>query len=330
MPIPLPNLDDRTYAELTAEARALIPSLLPEWTDHNPSDPGIVLVELLAWLTEMLMFQVNEVPPASTDKFLALLNGPGWSRPDGMGLDEATRRTIHDLRERYRAVTADDHEHLVLHDWPATAAAVALADEGRLARVRCVPRRNLAAADPEVRGEPAPGHVSLVVMPVAGPGVTHPEPTGRLLEVLADFLEPRRMLTTRLHVVAPSYVEVGVSANLAVHEDAEPRAALAAARQALDAFLDPLTGGPDGRGWPFGRDVYVSEVYAVLDQVPLLNYIEDVAVTGQRPLRGPGGEVTGIALDAHELVRSAVHGLVAYDSLGDKHLSDPEPVVPGE
>ena len=46
MPIPLPNLDDWTYADLTAEARALIPSLCPEWTNHNPSDPGITLIEL--------------------------------------------------------------------------------------------------------------------------------------------------------------------------------------------------------------------------------------------------------------------------------------------
>ena len=91
MPIPLPNLDDRSYAELTAEARALIPSLDPAWTNHNPSDPGITLVELLAWLTEMLLFQVDQVPPSSTEKFLKLLNGPDWSRPQSMSLDAAIR-----------------------------------------------------------------------------------------------------------------------------------------------------------------------------------------------------------------------------------------------
>ena len=83
MPIPLPDLDDRSYAELTAEAQSLLPSLCPDWTNYNPSDPGITLVELLAWLTEMLLFQVNQVPPASTDKFLQLLNpqaGPGRAR----------------------------------------------------------------------------------------------------------------------------------------------------------------------------------------------------------------------------------------------------------
>ena len=43
MPILLPNLDDKTYAGLVEEARALIASLYPEWTDHNPSDPGIAI-----------------------------------------------------------------------------------------------------------------------------------------------------------------------------------------------------------------------------------------------------------------------------------------------
>ena len=52
MAIELPNLDDHTYAELVDEARASIPVLYPAWTDHNPSDPGMTLVELLAWLAE--------------------------------------------------------------------------------------------------------------------------------------------------------------------------------------------------------------------------------------------------------------------------------------
>ena len=53
---------------LTNFTQALIPALQPAWTNYNPSDPGIVLIELLAWLTEMLIFQVNEIPAANTEK----------------------------------------------------------------------------------------------------------------------------------------------------------------------------------------------------------------------------------------------------------------------
>ncbi|MFW5667313.1 MAG: baseplate protein J, partial [Coleofasciculus sp.] len=62
MSLPLPNLDDRTYADLVEEARSLIPIECPEWTDHNPSDTGIILIELFAWLTEMVLYRVNRIP----------------------------------------------------------------------------------------------------------------------------------------------------------------------------------------------------------------------------------------------------------------------------
>jgi predicted phage baseplate assembly protein len=73
MPIPLPNLDDRTFADLTAETRALIPGYAPEWTDHNASDPGITLIELFAWLSEILIFRLNRVSRDSEARFFELL-----------------------------------------------------------------------------------------------------------------------------------------------------------------------------------------------------------------------------------------------------------------
>ena len=67
MPIRLPNLDDRRYAELVEEALELIPVHAPQWTNHNPSDPGIMLVELFAYLTEML----SSLPTAAVQTFAA-------------------------------------------------------------------------------------------------------------------------------------------------------------------------------------------------------------------------------------------------------------------
>ena len=75
MPLQLPNLDDRRYADLVEEARALIPTYTPEWTNHNPSDPGITLIELFAFLSEMLLYRLNRVTAANILSFLKLLNG---------------------------------------------------------------------------------------------------------------------------------------------------------------------------------------------------------------------------------------------------------------
>ena len=306
MPIPLPNLDDRTFADLTAEARALIPTLHPSWTDHNASDPGITLIELLASLTEMLLFQVNEIPDTHTMTFLRLLNGPGWAPPEGVPLEDCIRTTMRGLNERYRAVTPEDYEHLVRE-----------AGGARVRRVRCVAQRDLTAADPTA---PAPAHVSVVVVPApaaeTGDSATD---LGELTGTLAAFLEPRRILTTRHHVVGPSYVRVTVSAGLALHADAPPADALADARARLTTFLDPLRGGPGGDGWPFGRSIHASEIYAVLEQTALVNFVEAVLLDGPDPIRDDRGEVIGVALAAHELVELVRVDLTGYDAYGRPH-----------
>ncbi len=73
MPLSAPNLDDRTFQDIVDEARTMIPRLCPEWTDHNVSDPGITLVELFAWMTETLLFRMNQVPERNYVKFLDLI-----------------------------------------------------------------------------------------------------------------------------------------------------------------------------------------------------------------------------------------------------------------
>src|SRR4051794_27494232 len=112
MPLQLPNLDDRRYKDLVAEALTLIPTHNPTWTNHNPSDPGITLVELFAYLTEMLVYRMNRVTNDNKLAFLKLLNGPEWTPPVAGDLLDEIRRAVLGVRERYRAVTADDYEYL--------------------------------------------------------------------------------------------------------------------------------------------------------------------------------------------------------------------------
>jgi predicted phage baseplate assembly protein len=68
-----PDLDDRTWEEIVAQARALIPTYAPNWTDHNPSDLGITLIELFAWLAEGMIFRLNRVPDKNLIEFLNLI-----------------------------------------------------------------------------------------------------------------------------------------------------------------------------------------------------------------------------------------------------------------
>jgi len=68
-----PILDNRTYAQLREELVRRIPVYTREWTDHNESDPGIVLLELFAHLGESLLYRFNQIPDAARIEFLRLL-----------------------------------------------------------------------------------------------------------------------------------------------------------------------------------------------------------------------------------------------------------------
>ena len=71
--IPPPKLDDRNLNDIVEEAISMIPRYSPEWTNHNPSDPGITLIELAAWMTDLLIYRLNQVPDKNYVAFLNLL-----------------------------------------------------------------------------------------------------------------------------------------------------------------------------------------------------------------------------------------------------------------
>jgi hypothetical protein len=327
MPINLPNLDDRTFVSLMDEARALIPTYAPEWTDHNPTDPGITLIEFFAYLAEMLLYRLDRVTDANRLAFLKLLNGPDWKPGGQRVLADEIRETIRGLRTENRAITADDH---VRH---------ALASDPRVGRAFCLPNRDLESESPFSPPPPIarPGHVSVVIVPK--PNDVAPAPlqfAADLLPKVAADLEPRRLLTTRVHVVGPRLVPIRVRITLMLRRDAPQTVALAdnetlkqsvlnKAVDALHAFFDPFLGGPDRLGWPFGHDVFVSAVYQVLGQIPGVDYVtRSIDPSTSNPLdeltvravdawrlrraRGdPAGELIGVSLQPHELVDAQIN-----------------------
>ncbi|MEO1427796.1 MAG: putative baseplate assembly protein [Cyanobacteria bacterium J06633_8] len=71
--LPKPNLDDRDFNDLVDECLLRIPRYCPEWTNYNPSDPGVTLVELFAWLTDQMLLRFNQLPLRNYITFLELL-----------------------------------------------------------------------------------------------------------------------------------------------------------------------------------------------------------------------------------------------------------------
>lgn len=246
MPIPLPNLDDRTFSHLMAELRTLIPRHAPGWTDHNPSDPGITLLELLAWLSEMTLYRLNRIPPQHVLKFLTLIGEEEY--------DPA--KAVEKLWKPYRAITAADFERLAIE-----------ANPGRVARARCLVNHNL-----EHTTKDETGHISIMIVPKTEDIGVKPVPDSDLRAKVLDYLLPRRLITSRVHVAAPYYLDVAVPFQVRAQANEDQTLLEERVRQRLRGFLHPVSGGPGAAGWPFGRDVAISEVYRLIEETPGVDY----------------------------------------------------------
>jgi len=73
MPLPVPNLDDRRFQDLVDDAKRMVQRRCPAWTDHNVSDPGVTLIETFAFMTDQLLYRLNQVPDRVYLKFLDLI-----------------------------------------------------------------------------------------------------------------------------------------------------------------------------------------------------------------------------------------------------------------
>jgi predicted phage baseplate assembly protein len=174
---------------------------------------------------------------------------PGAGGAPAETIAEAGARARDDWDRATRTVTLDDYVTLAFQT-PGT----------RLARVEA--RANLHPGFP---GIVAPGVVTVLVLPFLP--VARPMPSAGLRAAIIRHLEPLRVLGTRVEVCGPTYVRVTVRAEVAARAEARPADVAAAVQSALARYFDPLRGGPMGTGWPFGRDIFRSEVLAVIDGV---------------------------------------------------------------
>ncbi len=222
--------------------------------------------------------------------------------PAGGGVDaetvaEAKIRGPLQLRSRDRAVTAEDYEHLARVAAPEAA------------RVRCVPAP--VGGD---GGNGDSGSVRVLVVPSVPDGdngrldLASLVPSDTTLERIAGYLDERRMIGARVQVEPPRYQGITVVARLRARSDASAARVEQSALAALYGLFHPLRGGTAGTGWPFGRAVHVGEVYAALQRVPGVEFVEDARLYGADPATGQRGEsATKIDLDPNTLVFSYEH-----------------------
>ncbi len=197
------------------------------------------------------------------------------------------------LRGGQRAVTARDFERLAVEAAPGVARARCLAPAGPGDPVRLL-------VVPRVEVEPDAVVLTDLALPPS------------LVRSIKDYLDDRRLLTTRVRLEEPSYQGITVAAEVQAASTVRAEKVRAAAEAALYRFINPVVGGPDGCGWPFDLDLSIGDVFAVLRSVPGVVRVEAVhlfvaALRGQRP---PEEATQRIPLAREALFMSLGHRVV--------------------
>lgn len=221
---------------------------------------------------------------------------------DAESLEEVILRAPHDLRMRDRAVTTDDFAELA-RQTPGV----------RIQRAYALPltRVNPATTPPSLVSDAA-GAVTVVVLPENKEDT--PQPTEEQLRLVCRHLNNRRLITTELYVIGPRYLEIG---ELKVEVTASRQADLKALHETITSHLlnyfHPLRGGEEGRGWPFGQDIFFGQVYRQLLNLPGVLRVLCLEISLAR-----GSEVCNDIVEVPEgylihLLRTAINLKVKYD-----------------
>ncbi|MCR9140775.1 MAG: putative baseplate assembly protein [bacterium] len=229
-------------------------------------------------------------------------------------LDRLRERGPRAIKNRGRAVTLDDYEALTIES------------TGEIARVRA-----LATTDPALQF--APGWVTVLIVPQSDD--PRPVPSQELIRFVADYLRARSAshiagtLPSQVNVVPPGYLRVFAEVDVAYKNINEARIVQSRINETLTEFFNPLRGGPKGTGWDFGRNVYGTEVYQLVENVEGVDFVDSVILRAseqilyafpQTPFRALAGYPAGSEI---EFIRATPGGTRRASYLiGEKIVED--------
>jgi len=199
------------------------------------------------------------------------------------------------IKSRDRAVTVEDYE------WLAREASE------DVAKSRCLELTRADSLRTDNRQGADPGWITLIIVPHGEQ--EQPMPTENLLNLVKDFLTTRSLVTLgkRIDVIGPRYIPIDVTAEVIPRRIEEAKAVEKRVFDGLRAFLHPLSGGPDGQGWEFGRALYLSEVGAVVQGTEGVDRVRTLSIRKS----GSDESQERIAMGSNDLAASGQHSIVA-------------------
>jgi predicted phage baseplate assembly protein len=209
---------------------------------------------------------------------------------DFESLDHAKLRVPNVLKSRTRAVTPDDYEFLACE---ATK---------EISRAKCLVPTSL-----DEKGGVAPGSVRVLIIPQILDGTKEISKeqlvvSERLKQIVTAYLDERRLLTAQLVVTAPEYRWISVETKIKARVKIDHRRLRGEVEKRLYHFINPVTGGSNGEGWPFGRDVLAADLFTALQEIQGVDYVDDIKLFPVDIDTGKKGEATSkIALSPEQV-----------------------------
>jgi predicted phage baseplate assembly protein len=171
-----------------------------------------------------------------------------------------------DYEERFAAIAAN---------WRKPSQAVTLDDYETLAKAA----PGLRVARAKATADSTANHISVTVVPYSRSNYAVPDDF--FCARVCRFLDTRRLITTRISVEKPRYTRVGVDVRIKARVSFDEESIRLRMIRAIDDYLHPLYGGDDRQGWPFGRAVYLSDIYALLEPIEGVDCVLTVTFNGE-------------------------------------------------
>lgn len=186
---------------------------------------------------------------------------PAEGGADAEKIEQIQSRGPQTIRHRGRGVLVQDYEVMAAEASPEVAWV-----------------RIFATTDmKQVR---RPGYVKVMILPDST--ARRPWPSFGLRERVRRYLQERAPAAIApenfIWVTGPAFFPIDVETTAIPLHVGEAGIVEQRIRAALEEFLHPLRGGPNGMGWELGRDVFLSDVAAKIERLAGVDFVEAITL----------------------------------------------------
>lgn len=207
-------------------------------------------------LNQGMIWRFDGLPQASS--WFGVNMQPALGGSDAESADDTELRARGQFRRVFRGVTAADLEQLAL-ETPGI----------RVARAKALPGSN-----PSLPCTPTMDDITIVILPAGRPDLDSEVPSQGFLKTVRRYLESARLVASRFHVIAPEFVRIDLTATITLQKETSEADVRRNISESLKGFLSP-------QSWPFGRDIFPSELYQRLTSIAGVAFASKIRINGK-------------------------------------------------